>query len=440
MMTFSRTLVSAWLVLLCVMSHAAVAAPPDLPAQAMGDDVVGVLWIDAEKMDAAAFSATVTGAMGRFAKPVNETMATYTKLHAPFVRAGGTSLAIVYFDPNSANAASRGVANPVYLFSTGPNANRAAIQSIVEQVTLDEKQKPQARFEMIGPWLMAYDGRLARPYMEKGDAARMETLRTALEPIGQHPAVLAFVPTDRMRRATANRIGIEPTTPRSLLLFLDSLLQCRSLTLAATTGNAPTLTATVRMPDAETGQELLGLRPPLMQTLDEFVKKRDMRGVKIELITQLLTYHAVLSNNLFVANRHLITATLSGPTLTRTAEGIAQGLATAREEALIVRSLNHMKALIVALNSYARDNRGQYPLSLGDLKTHSYVKDLDALMVNPVTGQAPGYVYIRPSLTLNDLAKEKRMDGTPILYESKDGRPNPRGLIGYVSSRVARPE
>lgn len=414
------------------------AALPELPADAMGDDVVGVLWIDAQRVDAAQLATTIDNTMGRFAKPVNEAMAQYARLHAPFVRAGGTSLAIVYFDPFSANSASRGVANPVFLFSTGDNANRAAIESIVEQVSLDEKNKPRAKFEMLGKWLMAYDGTLARPYMEKGAAERVDALRTALEPIGTSPAVLAFVPSKRMRFAYQERMGLDPKTPRDQLVFVRSLVECRSLTVTATLGSQPALNAVARMADAEAATQLVEVKKPLLETLNQFMKQRDMRGVAIELITQLATYHGVLANNNLEVNRNLVTLSMSGPTLVRTAEAIAGGLAMARDEALIVRSLNQMKALIVALNSYAEDNRGQYPAKLEDLGNSSYVKDLDKLLINPLTGQTPGYVYVRPSVPLNTLVKEKRTARTPILYEARDGRINPRGLIGYVNGHVER--
>ena len=426
--------------ILFIAASCAAAALPELPADAMGDDVVGILWIDAQQVDAAKLTATINSAMGRFARPVDEALAKYSRLHAPFVRAGGTSMAIVYFDPFSANSASRGVANPVVLFSMNENANRAAIESIVEQVTLDEKNKPIAKFEMLGKWLMAYDGTLARPYMEKGAAERMEAIRTAIEPIATHPAVLAFVPSKRMRFAYQERMGLDPTTPRDQLVFVRTLIECRSLTLTATLGAQPSLSAVARMPDAETATQLVEVRKPLLVTLNEFMKKRDMRGVAIELITQLATYHGVLANNNLEVNRNLVTLSMSGPTLVTTAEAIATGLLMARDEALIVRSLNQMKALIVALNSYAEDNRGQYPARLEDLGQSSYVKDLDKLLINPLTGQSPGYIYVRPSVTLNQLVKEKRTSRTPILYEARDGRLNPRGLIGYVNVHVERPD
>ena len=427
----------ALLLLLAAVSSAS-GALPELPADAMGDDVVGVLWIDAQKIDAAKLATTIDNTMGRFAKPVNDTLAQYGRLHAPFIRAGGTSMAIVYFDPFSANSASRGVANPIFLFSMGENANRAAIGSIVEQVSLDEKNKPRAKFEMLGKWLMAYDGTLARPFLEKGAAERMEAIRTALEPIDTSPAVLAFVPSKRLQYAYQERMGLDPKTPRDQLVFVRSLVECRSLTVTATVGAQPALNAVARMPSAEAATQLAEVKKPLLDTLDKFMKQKDMRGVAIELITQLATYHGVLANNNLEVNRNLVTVSMTGPTLVRTAEAIAGGLAIARDEALIVRSLNQMQALIVALNSYAEDNRGQYPARLEDLGSSSYVKDLDKLLINPLTGQSPGYIYVKPSVTFNTLVKEKRTAKTPILYEAREGRINPRGLIGYVSGHVER--
>ncbi len=425
----------AWMFLLASSLGAAL---PDLPGEAMGDDVAGVLWIDAAKVDAGRLSSAVDAAMGRYARPVNAALAPYARLHGPFIRAGGTSMAIVHFDPYSANAAAKGVANPVFLFSMSQGANRVAIQSIVEQATLNEKGKSSVKFEMIGSWLMAYDGTLAQPYMEKGSADRQEALRSALEPIDQHGAVLAFVPTRRMRVAYQDRL--DNKLPRDLLLFIRTLLECRSLSITASLGAEPSIAASVRMAEGDTATQLAGLAKPLLDTLNQFMKRKDMRGVEIELITTLASWHAVLANNSLEVNRTLVVAKAGSVTLRRTGEALAGGLVLARDEALIVRSLNQMKALIVALNSYAEDHRGQYPASLSDLGTHSYVRELDKLLINPLTGQSPGYVYVRPPLTLNQLVRERRTGRTPILYEAKDGRLNPRGLIGYVNVHVERPD
>lgn len=425
----------AWV---CLLASSLSAALPDLPREAMGDDVAGVLWIDAAKVDAGRLSSAVDAAMGRFARSVNAALEPYARLHAPFVRSGGTSMAIVYFDPYSANAAAKGVANPVFLFSMSEGANRVAIQSIVEQATLNEKGKSNVKFEMLGSWLMAYDSTLAQPYMEKGSADRQEAMRSALEPIDQHGAVLAFVPTRRMRVAYQDRL--DNKLPRDLLTFIRTLLECRSLSITASLGAEPSIAASVRMAEGETATQLVEVTKPLLDTLNQFMKRKDMRGVEIELITTLASWHAVLANNSLEINRTLVAAKASGTTLTRTGEALASGLVLARDEALIVRSLNQMKALIVALNSYAEDHRGQYPASLSDLGTNSYVRELDKLLINPLTGQSPGYVYVRPSLTLNQLVKERRTARTPILYEAKDGRLNPRGLIGYVNVHVERPD
>jgi len=436
----SRWISTCLFVLVASLASSLAAALPDLPGEAMGDDVAGVLWVDAAKVDAGRLSSAIDAAMGQFARPVNDAMAPYAKLHAPFIRAGGTSMAIVYFDPFSANAATKGVANPVFLFSMSANANRAAIESIVEQATLNEKGKSTVKFEKMGDWLMAYDGTLARPYMEKGKADRMESLRSALEGIDQHAATLAFVPTRRMQVTYQQRVGIDTKTPRDLLLFIRTLLECRSLSISATLEGQPSLSAVMRMPDGETAAQLLEIAKPLLDTLGQFMKRKDMRGVDIEQITQLTSWHAVLANNSLEISRSQVTAQAAGPVLTRTGEALAKGIRLARDEALVVRSLNQMQALITALNSYAEDHRGQYPTRLEDLGASSYVRELDKLMINPLTGQSPGYVYVKPTLTLNQLLKERRAARTPILYEAKDGRLNPRGLIGYVNVHVERPD
>jgi hypothetical protein len=430
--------------LLAPPAAARAADLPLLPGEALGDDVVGVLWIDAQQVDPARLAAAVDRTMGRYARAVNEALAPYARLHAPFLRAGGTSLAIIYFDPYSANSATRGVANPVFLFSMKDGANRAAIESIATSasVVIDPQTKvaakSTAKFEMMGDWLMAFDGALAQPWMEKGDKDRMEALRAALRPIKDHPAALAFVPSKRMRAAYAEKVGLDPHTPKDLLNFVRTLIECKSLSITAALGESPAIEASLLMPDTETASQLVSLNKDMLETLGGFMKKRDMRGTRIELITQIASYFSVFSNNVMQQEGNAISAASNGRRITATAEGIGDGLALARQEALIVRSLNQMQALIVALNSYARDNRGQYPLRLSDLKNLSYVKDYDKLVDNPHTGDNPGYIYIRPQRSLNDLVKTRAAAQTPILYESRGGRIYPNVLIGYANAQVGR--
>jgi len=430
--------------LLLAAPRAASAELPALPADALGDDVVGVLWIDAAQVDPARLSAAVDLSMGRYARSVNEALAPYARLHAPFLRAGGTSMALIYFDPYSANSASRGVANPVFLFSVSDTGNAKAIESIVASAAIaidpitKQAAKSTTKFETLGKWVMAYDGSLARPYMEKGDKDRMEVLRTALRPIERHPAVIAFTPSKRMQAAYSDKVGLDSHTPKDLMLFVRTLLDCKSISIAATLGQAPKIDALLRMPDADTAKQLLSLNTDMLKTLGEFMKKRDLRGTKIELITQIASYYAVFSNNPMDVDGNQIATSATGRRIALTAEGVGDGLMLAREEALIVRSLNQMQALIVALNSYAQDNRGQYPIRLADLKNLSYVKEFDKLIANPHTGENPGYVYVRPQRTLNELVKTRTAGRTPILYEARSGRLHPRGLIGYANGQVER--
>jgi hypothetical protein len=427
-------------VAILLLASGVFAAPPDLPADALGDDVVGVLWIDAVQADPADFTAAIGASMGKYARPIADAMAPYTRLHAPFRRAGGTSMAIVYFDPYSANSATRGVANPVYLFSMTDPANRAAIESIVTTATADEvTKKSTAKFRMMGNWLIAYDGSLAEPYMEKGDPGRAKAIRGALRPIADYPATLAFVPTKRLRAAHAGKIGLDRETPRELnpyIAFVGALLECESLNISLKLGKDPRAVASMRFADAESAGELAGLRQPMIEALAAFMRGKSNK--RIEQITQFSSYLSVFTNNVPQHEGTELSAAAAGTVLTRTAEGIGDGLALAREEALVVRSLNQMKALIIALNGYAQDHRGEYPESLAALKDNNFVQDFDKLIVNPRTGENPGYIYVRPATTIYKLVKANRTASTPLLYESRGGRKDPRGLIGYANASVER--
>ncbi|MEX2214804.1 MAG: hypothetical protein WD768_11780 [Phycisphaeraceae bacterium] len=428
------------ILLFALISSATHAAPQPLPDKALGDDVVGILWIDAQKVDTAKLKASINALFGGFGKEITQGLAPWERRHASLVRAGCTSMAIIQFDPYSNNTVSKGAANPVFLFSVSDRNNVPAVEALILDATRDERGQAKCRTEMLGDWILAYDLRLAGPFMEKGKAERMDLFKAALDPISTHPAVLAFVPTARMRRNYGEKAGLNPDALREVVAFNKLLLESKYLSIAVTVGERSAVDVVLEMSSSESAEDLLRLQQPLVKALAPIAKMTSPRGIRIENIQEACNYHAVLANNKFEQRVARITGSSEGKALATTAQELAAGIIKAREEALIVRSLNQMQVLVIALNRYAAANQGVYPSRLEDLATNQYVNNLKDLLANPRTGEAVGYIYRRPTSTLQVMVKEKRIAQTPMLYEARGGRIDPAGMIAYVNEAVVRPD
>ena len=433
----TRLLPALVLTLAACVTH---AAPPPLPDKAMGEDVIGVLWIDAVQLDTAKLNASIRAMFGPYANEITQGLAEWERRHASFVRAGCTSMAIVQFDPYSINTVAKGAAHPGFLFSVKNRTDVPGGEALILEATRDERGRAQCKTEMLDDWIMAYDLRLAAPFMEKGSAERIDLFKSALDPIRNHPAALAFVPNDRMRRIYRDRAGLDPDHSRELVAFNKVLLSAKYLSVAATLGDKPAIDMVVEMPNTQAAASLLELQPAVIKAFAPIAEMASPRGIKIERIQEACNYHAVLANNLFFRKGSQINASIEGKPLLDTATSLAAGVIKAREEALIVRSHNQMQVLIVALNKYAQDHQGVYPVQLEQLAENQYVNNLKELLLNPRTGEAMGYVYIRPTATLQTLVRERRTSQTPMLYEARGGRIDRNGMVAFVNGAVARPD
>ncbi len=456
-MTSTFRSLSVSLAVLACCCASALAAPPALPAAALGDDVIGILWIDALTADSAKLKSAIDRGMGRYSREVHDALAPFVRMHPDLVRAGCTSMAAIYFEPSI----GREIANPVFLFSMSKPTDRVEIESVLRAGTVDREGKSPAKFEKLGDWLVAYDKTKAAPYFDKGKPERMQAFRSALSPIASHPAVLAFVPCGRFqRRVEAElRSDVGEQMPDKVVDFNLLAAGCISVAAAVTLGDEPSLAVTVTMADGESAQKLSDLRPAVVAAIDPFMKRADFRGVYVELISHLALLHSIVSNLSPQVTGPQLVAQVKAEGLSRMANGIGFGFAAARDEALVVRSMKQMKTIILALNSYAEDHEGHYPKTLEDLGKDKYVSNLKELLKNPITGEDSGFIYVRPSVTIyklvgrEDLLKSKlKIDlskkgrdlsetlaaRTPILYESRNGRIHASGLIGYPTLDVSR--
>ena len=96
----------------------------------------------------------------------------------------------------------------------------------------------------------------------------------------------------------------------------------------------------------------------------------------------------------------------------RDAKGRAQGIVAA----------NNMRQIAFGLQFYLNDHGGKFPESLLELR--EYLPNLDQLMVNPRTGEHPGFIYEKPPPGANPAA-------TPVLFESLGGQKDPTGAVLY---------
>ncbi|MEM7626984.1 MAG: hypothetical protein AAF333_15420 [Planctomycetota bacterium] len=96
----------------------------------------------------------------------------------------------------------------------------------------------------------------------------------------------------------------------------------------------------------------------------------------------------------------------------RDAKGRAEGIVSA----------NNMRQIGFGLQFYLNDHNGRFPESLLDLRP--YLPNLDQLMVNPRTGEHPGFIYEKPPPGANPAA-------TPVLFEALGGQKDPTGAMLY---------
>lgn len=445
---------------------AVIAAPPALPSDVFGREVIGVLWVDAVQLDAAKLDASVKTAFGKHAAMINEWLGQYHRAHTAFVRAGGTSMAVLYYD----GSLGRDSANPVFLFSKSQNANEATIKGVIRGISND------VAFDTIGGWIVAYDKNQALPFFDRGSALRVQSFQSALRPIQTHPIVAAFVSnrrqlasnardegeikathdnvtnalkgqirtasTEEQRRQLNQRLASHTLTHNAVKALNDIeriMHQASSFSMSFTLGDNPVIEAELMLRDGAEVAEYMKLKPIAVEAFDKLMQKESMRGVPVHMVNRLAAQYAALSNAEIRPNGPAVRGRISGTSLAKMITGIVVGVNRSLDEAQIVRSMNQMKVIAIGLNSYARDKGGDFPAKLTELNDFQYLRNLDELLKNP-RGEGYGYVYIKPAATLPELFKNNKHTTTPLLMETRNGRIDPNGLVVYVSGKVTRPE
>lgn len=92
-----------------------------------------------------------------------------------------------------------------------------------------------------------------------------------------------------------------------------------------------------------------------------------------------------------------------------------------------VQSSNQMKELILGVRNYHIIN-DEWPDDLGQVR-ELVDSSFDDVMRNPITGDDPGYEYVRPSADADPAT-------TVILYQLRDGQHDTSLRVGFADGHV----
>lgn len=111
-----------------------------------------------------------------------------------------------------------------------------------------------------------------------------------------------------------------------------------------------------------------------------------------------------------------------------------------------MQSSSQMKLILSVLGRFASEHRGEYPDTLDAIKPYLANVDLlyfpfveslefDSLMTNPLTGDMPGYDYIKPDLL--DIP-DNQIDRTVVLHQLRKRQRADDLPVGLASGSVRR--
>jgi hypothetical protein len=89
-----------------------------------------------------------------------------------------------------------------------------------------------------------------------------------------------------------------------------------------------------------------------------------------------------------------------------------------------------MKELMLGIMNYRTVNDGRWPDDLSEIESLIPNADFKQLMINPVTGDNPGYEYVRPSDSTG-------LETTVILYQLRDGQRATDLRVGLADNQLS---
>lgn len=108
---------------------------------------------------------------------------------------------------------------------------------------------------------------------------------------------------------------------------------------------------------------------------------------------------------------------------------VLTGCGGALQSARSARSANQMRQILIGLMHYLVDNADAWPDRLEQIEEYVGGKEeLARLMKNPLTGDDPGYEYVKPA--------DPKAPNTPVLYQLRDGQRELGMPVGYADGSV----
>ena len=104
----------------------------------------------------------------------------------------------------------------------------------------------------------------------------------------------------------------------------------------------------------------------------------------------------------------------------------------AREAALRVSSRNNMKQMVLALLKHY-EKKQEWPDGLDELLP--LLDNNHAVFDNPLTGDNPGYEYVKPSGALEEIKDAE----TIVLYQLRNGQRDRKLAVAYLDGQVPEP-
>ena len=401
-----------------------------LPAEAICEDAVAVIWIDADRLDPAQLEATAKALLGDNAKHLENPIKQLGALREAFTKVGGEALAIVVRGPDERDRSPE----PHFVVTFKDGADPGVLGDFLKLTAGDGIAIAPAGKRAL---IIARRARLLPPAGKDGDTA--DAFSKGLREVGDAPAAVVFVPNANLRRSVATGSAQaaqsgEEFMPGITKLYklLEHLVACERGVMTSTLGEKAKLSLTLTAKDADGAKTLVASVKPAAETaakLDELV--RDAAGPADPGVMMLSTLLGVIEPK---QDGREVTIELEGKNLEHVASTMAKGIFAAQAKAQESVLASNMHQLGVAIHAYANDHKGKLPDSLDDLKT--YVGGADALarlVTNPITGEKEGIKYVKPADTLNKLDFSAKM-----LFEVRDGKVNKEGYVGYADGSVRR--
>ena len=104
----------------------------------------------------------------------------------------------------------------------------------------------------------------------------------------------------------------------------------------------------------------------------------------------------------------------------------------AREAALRVSSRNNMKQMVFALLEHY-EKKQEWPDGLDELLP--LLDNNHAVFDSPLTGDKPGYEYVKPSGPLEEIEAAE----TIVLYQLRNGQRDRKLAVAYLDGQVPEP-